>query len=98
MCHKKGGKKMKNLLIVSMAMIILLSSSIGFSQELVDMDKDNRIFYISENAWYELPMTGPASKTIMLKQINLLPGWQVRGMYTNKLLTEIGRKGEILFK
>jgi hypothetical protein len=62
-CHKKGGKKMKKLLIVSMAMIILLSSSIGFSQELVDMDKDNKIFYISENAWYELPMTGPASNT-----------------------------------
>jgi len=79
-------------------LIIVILPAICFTQQLVDFDKNSKTCYLSESAWYYLPMTGTASKTELLKKMNLPPGWKIRGMYTNKLLAEIRWNGEIVFK
>lgn len=82
------------VLLVSM---VIMTSLIA-SEKLIDFDKNKRVCYFSEEAWYSLPMTGTTGKIELLKKINQPPGWEVRGMYTNKLLAVIKSNGDVDFK
>ena len=88
----------KIVMILMLAMVVLVSVTSVFSQQLIDFDKNKRVCYFSEDAWYSLPMTGPTGKIDLLKSLNLPPGWEVRGMYTNKLFAVVKSNGDIDFK